>query len=256
MAKQKGATQKGFLHLSGSLGDTTFVASKDGFRAKQKISISKPRRNYHSDFALQRLKQDEFTECIKAGKLLRHSIGVPISLAQDSKMETRLVSEMMKVLKLEGNPKRFRNSILPANLDLLLGFNFNNKVRLRSVFNVGCKADINRGTGVMAINISSFIPSSAIKAPKLTSHFTISSAAIEIDFAENYVQSKVYESEALTFDSNPTLPITMVHNMTPNSNKTLMLLLGIRFIDETSNIIPRLLCKQNPLCIVALNKVP
>ena len=169
-------------------------------------------------------------------------------------MINRLNKVMMKILKKDVTPGHTRQLVLAANMDMLLGFDFNCKVRLRSVFNVEYGIIISRLTGEMIVNISSFIPLSAIKTPKNTSHFIITSAAMETDFQNKTSKSGIKYSGKITLDKTATLPMTVVHNVTPGSTKAVFIVLGLQFINELHKVEPKYLCKQHPLCIVGFDK--
>lgn len=65
------AKQKGIIKLEGTIGDITFVKTKDGYIAKEKTGLTGER--IANDPAFQRTRENgaEFGRAGKAGKMLR-----------------------------------------------------------------------------------------------------------------------------------------------------------------------------------------
>ena len=170
-------------------------------------------------------------------------------------METRLIKEMMKILKLDKVSQTRPLIVRNSNIDLLLGFNFNKGISLRSRLNVGCKTIINRATGEVYINISSFIPTSAIKAIEDTTHFIITSAAVEISFDDGTVKSDTNYTERMPLNSIATTRLERLHRITPGTNKSVIIVLGLQFYNEANLVSVHSFAHQHPLCIIEINKV-
>ena len=119
------AKQKGILPVKGTIGNLTFYKSQDGYLIREKGGIDAER--IASDPAFQRTRENgaEFGRAGKAGKLLRNAVRTLSQNASDSKMISRLVREMTKVVKTDKvNPRGLRD-VIDGEAELLEGFEFN-----------------------------------------------------------------------------------------------------------------------------------
>jgi len=102
--------------------------------------------------------------------------------------------------------------------------------------------------------LPSFIPANMIAAPGGTTHFKIISAGAEIDFeAETFVTANS-ETAILPWDSNPTVAISHLNAVTPNSTKPLFLALGVAFYQGVNGrMYPLKNGAYNPLALVQVS---
>ena len=232
------ARSYGPMKMRGSMGETSFKRVGNKNIAYDKVVVSESKRKFHKDFQSTRDNASELGNASAAAKLLRISMGTWLNFAQDSKMKNRLLAEMMKVLKKDTVSTSGRQIVRSENLTHLLGFNFNEKVRLRVAFNVRYKTSINRETGELTINIYPFKPVSAIRGPQYATHFKIVSSAMEIDLMNpDHIHSKVEKhdnkiSDSIAINSSEADQLTIVHKLTPGSTAVLFIVLGLQFIDE------------------------
>ena len=251
------ARQKGIIKLSGSLGETTFYDSKDGAFAHLKVDITEKRRKTAPEYANTRRNAAEFGNASNAVKLIKNSIGQLVNIAHDYKLNSRLTSLMTKVVDKDVTPNREHQVVRGENLGLLLGFNFNIKVRLRVAFNVPFTTNINRTTGEVTIAIASFRPSTAIRAPKQATHVSIMSGASEIYFpTKDLRQRNEIYSQPIILDDTFTQEMTIVHFLKPGTTGTIIIALGLDFSEAKGNFYSSAEQKQpvNPLCIVDFDK--
>ena len=224
--------QEGFLLLrGGSLGKVTFVKIDGKYTARPRRVVAKGNRLNNPKYQSVHESESEFGTASKAGKVLRQEIGELLKLAKDNKVTSRLQKQMRKVLGLDTLNPRGKRNITDGDVRFLLGFNFNNKTRLRAAFNVRFKTKLNRDTGELTIDIPTIKPASVIKAPQGTTHFQIVSAGVAINFRDLYQtpQTKIIKSQIFTLDNNDTLPISCIHPVQPNNQNTLFLVLGLMF---------------------------
>jgi len=95
------AKQKGVIKLDGTIGDITFYKSQDGFLAREKGGV--PADRIKNDPAFQRTRENgsEFGRAGKAGKVLRNAIRNLLQNTSDSRMVSRLTTQMLKVVKAD-----------------------------------------------------------------------------------------------------------------------------------------------------------
>lgn len=230
------ARQRGIIKLEGTIGDITFYKSKDGHLAREKGGI--PADRIANDPKFQRTRENgaEFGRAGKAGKVLRNAIRVLLQNAKDSRVVSRLTTEMVKVIQEDQtNPRGLRN-VIDGEAELLQGFDFNLNAKLGNTLYAPYTATIDRVTGDITVNLASFIPSEMIAAPGGTTHFKIVSAGAEIDFENEIYTVDKNETAQLPWDSTATAVINHVNNVTANSTKPLFLVVGVQFYQEVNSV--------------------
>ena len=228
------ARQKGIIKLDGTIGDITFYKSKDGYLAREKGGI--PADRIANDPAFQRTRENgaEFGRAGKAGKVLRNAIRALLQNASDSRMVSRLTTEMVRVIQEDVTNTRGLRNVIDGEAELLAGFEFNISGKLGTTLYAPFTATVDRAAGTLVANIPAFVPLNMVAAPGGTTHFKIVSAGAEVDF-EN--ESFVADSQAtaiLPWDANPTAVINLSNAVTANSTHPLFLMLGIEFYQEVN----------------------
>lgn len=229
------ARQKGIIKLDGTIGDITFYKSQDGYLAREKGGV--PAERIATDPAFQRTRENgaEFGRAGKAGKLLRNSIRAMLQNASDSKMVSRLTTEMVKVIQEDiTNPRGLRN-VIDGEADLLEGFEFNINGKVGNTIYAPYTATIDRVTGILAVSIPAFVPINMIAAPGGTTHFKIVSAGAEIDFENETFVMDSTETAVLPWDTTATAVLSLSNTVTANSTHPLFLVLGIEFYQEVNS---------------------
>ena len=78
------ASQKGFTKIRGSLGDTTFLETKNGAQARQKARSIAPQIKSSPAFARTRENNSEFGRACQAAKLIKTALASLVSTAKGS----------------------------------------------------------------------------------------------------------------------------------------------------------------------------
>ena len=248
------ARQKGIIKLKGTIGDITFYKTKDGHLAREKGGVDAKR--IATDPAFQRTRENgsEFGRAGKAGKTLRTALRTLLLNSADSRMVSRLTQAMVKVIQADVTNERGLRNVIDGEAELLTGFDFNITGKLGTTLFVPFTGTIDRATGVISVDLESFVPANMIAAPGGTTHFKIISAGAEIDFeAETFVVSSS-ESLILSWDSNPIPALNQVNAVTAASTKPLFLALGVEFYQEVNgNMYPLKNGAYNPLSLVQIS---
>lgn len=229
------ARQKGIIKLKGSIGDITFYKSKDGYLAREKGGIDKER--FLNDPKFQRTRENaaEFGRAGKASKTLCTAIRPVLNKTQDSRMISRLVKSMMQVIKADAVSDRGLRNVLDGELALLQGFDFNGNARLTATLYAQFATSMDRATGLLDVDLQSFIPDSQVLAPGGTTHFRIISAGVEVDFETEVFKLGQSTSAEISFDATATGSISLSNDIgVLNSTKPLFLLLGIEFLQQVN----------------------
>ena len=253
------ASVRGYLKLTGSMGDTTFKKGKGKKNyANDKVVLNDARVSYDYQYSTLRKNASHFKNAAMCANLLRDSISELLGFAQDDMMTRRTYSEMIKVLKKDNAPGiEGRQTVKDENMVHMLGFNFNDNVKLRVAFNVAYRTKIDRETGELTIKISTFNPSTAVRGPENATHFKIVSNGVAINFADGKSKRDAYESALYKLDSRAVESFTIVHQLEPGSTDLLAIVLGLQFSDAgnlyyTTN---KELRAVNPLSLVDVNFV-
>ena len=244
------ARVKGFLTLQGSMGETSFRKIGAKSYAYDKLNVSLKRRLTDSSFVSVRKNAKEFGSASSIAKLIRVPIDSLISEASDVKAVNRLNSLMMKVLKKENF---VQNRVVPSPsqpitvavrgtpfpiindhcMHLLLGFDFNDKVRLSSTFNVPYQTLINRLTGELTFKFPAYIPKSSVKAPKNASQFRYKLGVVELDVAGKKSGGRQEVSDLVAIDGGLRESQEFVIKLQAGIKGTVFMILGLDFYDES-----------------------
>jgi len=230
------AKQKSLIKLEGTIGDITFVKTKDGYIAKEKTSLNGQRIASDASFQRTRENNAEFGRAGKAGKTLRNALRSQLQNVSDSRMISRLTREMMRVLQADTVNARGERTVQEGNLALLTGFDFNIHGKLSTTFFAPYSATINRAAGELSVTIPSFVPMNMVAAPSGTTHFKILAAGAAVDFGAGKHTSDARESVVLPWNATTTLAITLTCNVPGGSTDPLFLLAGLEFLQEVNGV--------------------
>ena len=228
------ARQKGIIKLDGTIGDITFYKSKDGYLAREKGGV--PADRIANDPAFRRTRENgaEFGRAGKGGKVLRTAIRAMLQNASDSKMVSRLTTEMVKVIQADATNTRGQRNVIDGEAELLEGFEFNINGKLGTTLYAPYTATIDRVTGALSVSIPAFVPLNMIAAPSGATHFKIVSAGAEIDFENETFVVDDSASTVLPWDTTATSVLNLSNSVTANSTHPLFLVLGIEFYQEVN----------------------
>ena len=247
--------QKGFLRLlGGSLGETTFLKSRDGYRAQEKKVL--PKGKFQTDPAFEQVRETNarFSTAAKVGKLLRRSINPLVTLARDPRSASRLLHVMMTVLKADTVSPPGKQNFLDGNVGFLKNFQFNAGSTTDQAFGPTVLGTINRVTGELSISIPSFNPIGTVHMPGTATHFEIVTAGVELDIEGITFKADTKTAGILPYGATP-LVVNDVHTLTANSTHPLMLVFGVRFYQLISGAMrPHNGGKENALKIVTIEK--
>lgn len=230
------AKQKGIIALEGTIGNITFLKTKDGYMAKQKSEISA--QKIATDPAFQRTRENnaEFGRAAVAGKVFRTAFRPLIQKAKDHIYVGRLTKRFKEVIKMDQtNPRGLRN-VIDGEAELLQQFEFNMNAKLSATLFSPYTATINRVTGEAKVEINPFIPAEYISVPVGSTHFRIVSAAASINFEQKQYDVESSETAYLPIDNQATAAINLVNALPANSTHPIVLLLGIQFYQEVNNV--------------------
>ncbi len=226
------AKQKGIIKLEGTIGDITFSRTAAGYIAKGKPGVSAGRIATDQAFARARENMAEFGRAGKAAKLLRSAFRTVLQGNHDGYMHSRLVKQLVAVVKSDMTNDRGLRNVPDGNVRLLEGFDFNAAAQLGTSLAAPYVVNVNRAAGTLATSIASLVPKTEVTIPAGATHFRIISAGAAVDFAgETYVADQSY-SAFLPWNDVPTGPVDLTVEVAQNSEHPIFLLLGIAFFQQ------------------------
>ena len=223
------ATQKGIIKLEGAVGDLSFYKRKGKYFARSKGGVSGDRIKNDPAFERTRENQQEFGRACAAGKLLRTALRQAILQSKDSGMTSRLTQVIMKVIQSDTENARGQRTVSKGDFALLSGFEFNRNARLGNSIQMNYESVIDRNAGIVNVIVPAFIPSAMIAFPDGATHASIVAGVCEIDFESNDFNSKVERSILFPLDNSEQAEINLSIPLTENTEKLVLLVLGIEF---------------------------
>jgi hypothetical protein len=230
------ATQEGIIQLKGTIGNITFLKTRDGYLAKQKSGVSGDRIAKDAAFARTRENNSEFGRAGKAGKILRKALNTLLKDAKDRRVSSRLTKEMMKVIKADATSTRGQRNVVDGEAELLQGFEFNINAIFSSTVSMPYTTVIDRATGKLEADIPSFTPANGITIPNGATHYKLVSAGVAIDFETGNFEENSSSTAIMPWDENATAAIKLSNTITANSTHPLFLLMGVQFFQLVNGI--------------------
>ena len=103
------------------------------------------------------------------------------------------------------------------------------------------------------MSVPAFNPKVLLTAPPQATDFRIVLGAAAIDFASGEVESDIVESADLPYSNTLTSAVTLTANLSAATTKHVIVLLGIRFYEDTNGI-KYPIHSHNALAIVDLDQ--
>ncbi len=228
------AQQKGILKIKGTMNDMTFYKSGDGYLVKEKSEVSKNKIATDPAFERTRENNSEFGRAGKSSKLLVNAVRLSLQNASDGRVFSRLLKQMMRVIKADATSTRGQRNVIDGESELLSDFDFNINAKLSTTLYAPYTMGINRVTGKLTIDIAAYNPSALIAAPAGSTHYKINSTGCEIDFANEVYTTMDFQTAYLPLNTVPTAALAIEHSLPANSTHPLFLLLGIQFFQEVN----------------------
>lgn len=249
------AGQDGIFRIKGTLGGVTFYKSKDGHLVREKGGVDKKRIAKDPAFKRTRENGSEFGRAGTYGKYLRSAFRPMLINTSDKRVVSRLVKELMTVIKTDTVNARGERTPVAGDFELLRGFDFNNRGLLGNTLYVPYNATIDRTSGAVSVELPDLVPEQMINAPAGTTHFKIVAGASEVDFQAGNSLTVNTGTAEIPWDNNPLTAVTLTMALTAASTLPLVLLLGVEFYQEINGVFYMLNNgSYNALAIVNLNK--
>lgn len=228
--------QDGVIKIIGQIDGLSFFKTKNGHQVRKKGGVSADRIKNDPAFVRTRENGQEFARAGQAGALLRTSFRTLLLRNADSKVTSRLMREMMKVLQADTVHARGLREVLGPNTPLLEGFEFNAGSSLTSTLHAPFVATIDRVGGTLSITVPDFVPQDMITAPQGATHARINAAGVEVSLADGKYVVSNNQSDPFSLNQQVQPAITLTQTLPANSPHPLFLAFGIAFYQEVNGI--------------------
>jgi|SRR5690554_4291530 len=229
------AQQDGIIKIQGTLGGITFYKTRDGYMVREKGGISKNRMKKDPAFRRTRENGQEFGTAGRYGKFIRKSIRPLLLNSNDKRVVSRLVKQLMDIIKTDTINSRGLRTPLDGQIELLKGFEFNSNGLLSNTLFMDYVNSLDRSTGEVEVMLPEINPTQMIAAPAGTTHFKVVSAATEIDFISGETFSSYDSSTEIEYQESLQPEIVLSTSVTPDSTLPIFHFLGIEFYQQINN---------------------
>ena len=230
------AKQKGIIKLAGTIGNITFYKTQDGYMAKEKTSLDATRIATDPNFIRTRENGMEFGHAAKVAATLRLAFRSVILNNRDNRMVSRLTQRMLAIVYADVTSVRGQRNVMDGETELLEGFQFNVKAPLATTLSTPYTSTIDRVTGILKVDIPSFIPINLITPPGGATHFKFIAGGASINFETKEFMVDSHESAMLPLDGTPTVAISLSNLVTAASVHPLIILFGIEFYQGVNGV--------------------
>jgi len=248
------ARQTGPIRLKGKMGDLRFGDKT----VRPKGGISKTRMETDPAFESVRHNMVEFGTAATASKFVRRAFRLLLKNVADAKAPNRLLQTFKAIIKTDSVNLSGQRKIESGQLQMLKGFEFNNRAQLATKFFVPAIINVQRAGGNVVISMQPFIPADMLTPPTKATHFKVIAAVAEINFLTGPVTTNQQDSGTpLPIDTNTTAPITFDLPITTNSTETVLVVLGVQFYERQANnqLVALKTAGSNSLAIAEVSKI-
>ena len=228
------AKQLGNYLTDGSINNITYRHTKYGYLTQNKSRLTKEKVLTDPTFLLTRKVMTEFKKAALGGALLRHSLADTIKKAKDDEVLQRMQKLLTTVVEGDTINQFGERTVEDGAVALIKGLDFNAHAPLSQKFSAPFTEVVDRVAGTITNNIASFIPLGRLSAPLNTTHFSITFAGIEVDFALGDYTIDQQETAILPWDGTATALINQVCTVTAGTVLPLFGVLGVRFYKEVN----------------------
>lgn len=175
----------------------------------------------------------QFTRATKAGKLIRTALGRLLLNIDGAPLTRRLTAIMLKVVQTDMIHEYGHKTANTGSMELLQGFEFNNRKEVDKLFFVPIEPVVNRITGCCTITMRTFYPESVIKFPNAQCYcrLVIAGGAFDFDSARYFVDIQTSDYFTMGKPVSPALRVQLPANQT----LPIVLLLGVEFYKKVND---------------------
>jgi hypothetical protein len=215
--------------IRGTIGDLTFRETKSGTVAGLKPGPTREQVLTSDRFDQTRRNAGEFKGAIKDATLLRRALGDAINGVRHSLLNSQMNKLLHRVAKQDGQNDYGSRHAAAGNISLLAGFDFNHELSLDKALPVKLQHNMDAATGVLQLELPSFIARRKKEFPKEATHFRIVSCGAIVDFAHDCYSNTIKTSDLLPLGKKTPDVICLEHRLKAGPGEVLLQVAGIQF---------------------------
>lgn len=197
------ARQTGIIKIKGKLDDLSFYKTKDGDLVRRKGGVDGDTIANSPNFQRTRENNSEFGRAASGGKLVRVAFNAILQSINNSRLVSELTQKMMEVVKADSNSVRGQRNVIDGEIDLLLGFNFNSRVKLSNVLYFAIQSALDRATGKLTYQLPAFNPQIDVIPPAGATHLRLTMAASALGFATETFNTDIQSVAPIPLTGGP-----------------------------------------------------
>lgn len=228
------ARQDSIIKLNGTIDGISFYKTADGHLARKAGGVSAQRIATDPAFVRTRENGSEFGRAGTAGKVLRTALRGLLQKASDSRVSSRLTAEMVKVIKADETSDRGLRNVLDGEIEMLQGFEFNASGLLTGTLFAPYETVIDRANGTHQVNLTAFVPGSAVAAPGGATHCKIIAAAVSLDFENGTWDVMQAETDFMVLGPQEQAAQDLALPLPAASTHPIVVVLGIEFVQQVN----------------------
>jgi hypothetical protein len=230
------AKYSSLFKVEGTLGEVNFYKSEDGYHMRTKGGVSKNRIENDPSFARTRENNKEFGSSAKSAKVLRQAIINLVADAKDSKLSSRLTTQMTQVKNADLTSVRGQREVAIGIQTTegkmpLRGFNFNQHAILTSVL----LSDYTLNTTTGEIVIDDFTPIRKLQIPDGATHVSFTAGFLNLDFSTGDKDLMLSPVENIPINGTSTT-VTLTPTGVPVGTGNQLYFLKVAFFQQVNGI--------------------
>jgi hypothetical protein len=221
------------MGLSGSIGDCTIYNTAKGLQVRKKSSLDKKRFDTDPNFQRSRENTREFGRVAKTTALIKSGFRRGVAHAGGVGFHNRLFKLVFAMLRQDATNARGERK--PGQgLELLTGFDINQKARLSSIFYDTLVPEIDVETGRCSVMINTRHFPGSLFGPQSATHLLFVAEAAFFDFDNNRVISDSVMSDYIKVSETDGKPLKLSLQCEVGPGFAAAVGLGIVFYNDTN----------------------
>lgn len=241
------------VKIKGRIDGLNYFESQDGYMVQKTARFSKDRYLTSETYDLTRRNASEFGIAGKAGRLLHKAFTVEIARAADNRHMSRILKAMVDVLQTDTTSSYGSRRVEKGNLALLGGFDFNIAVPFQAAVKVDTTAAVERPTGLVTVNLESYMPREKVIVAEGATHYSFFAAAAAIDFNAETTVTAQAETDDLLLDTAAPAADSLELNLPAASPLPIIVVIGITFKKIVNTEVFRFSKKEAALKVLAVS---
>ncbi len=169
---------------------------------------------------------------------IRTAFGLQLNYFSEGTYFNRLMGLLKMVLDTDGAGKRGERQPLGGHVQLLEGFEWNNKLSFANALGAEYSSYIDVAGGKMVVEIGSFGPGKLIRAPEGSTHFKIIVRGAVLGGEREGMRREMSETRLIKIDKTDTGPLRLELDVNTGKDEQGLMILGagIIFYEEIEGI--------------------